>query len=983
LGNVTLYGYDVADRLIKTVQFASQPDYNNDTDGDVALASYVASGAIDADQISTQAYDANGNIVRREDVLGRVSLTGYDLLNRPVRQIQNASQPDYDWTQDRALADYGTSTPLSLSPDEDLISETVYDNMGRKVENRRLLENRGSAGEIWDTMRMVYDEWGRPKYQIAHYVPQGTTEPKDWLWQNQRWEDGAGNAIDHGTDNDQNIISQTMYDAEGRAYMTRDVLGKLQRTTYDGLGRPVLSIQNYVEQGSSLPEAWKWENQRWEDGDAQSQSIDHGTNNDQNIIQQTEYDPDQRPHLTRNVQGDQSLTVYDAAGRTDKQIQRYVSQGIVTAWAWSETNQRWEDGASNPIDRGDNNNHDQNVIQATAYDDEQRVQSTRDVRGNVTRMVYDEAGRVKMRIQNYVLQGVSEPEDWGWNDTLSQWEDGASNPIDHGTDLDVNRIQSTEFDRAGRVISTRDTVGRVQYHVYDVMGRRTLSVQNYVVQGASTPDAWLWDETQSRWEDGAGNAIEHGTDNDQNLITQTSYNIAGQVVTTRDTRGTRTDYIYDDAGRRVSVVQAVGTKLASQSYTCYDKAGRVRRTIANYVANGNDPDAWQTDAVETWLFVQSTHRYREDNLIATTSYDAASRRQSSTSPMGNIQSLAYDVAGRVVEVTDARGIITHYSYDGLGRRTQVVQNRTLANPEAWVWNDTLSQWEDGATNPIAHGTNNDENIIVQVTYDVMGRVLTMRNPLGNVTTYAYDGLGRRTSLSNPLGLQWLTAYADVGNTTQTTQTYPGANDSTAYDVTRTFDRMGRLTGIQYGDTASTPDVALEYDLAGNRSRMSETDSTTTIHRDYAYDAMNRLKAAGESGAQVNYTYDAGGLRTQMTLPDGLSLDYAYDAKGQLISMTDWDGGKSTFRYDNLGRHTRTYRPNAMQSRYRYDADGRLRDLRHHQGDETLAQFQYEVDANGNRTEAREYLMPASARQCHANLCLQPSRHILPAWHMGG
>jgi YD repeat-containing protein len=462
------------------------------------------------------------------------------------------------------------------------------------------------------------------------------------------------------------------------------------------------------------------------------------------------------------------------------------------------------------------------------------------------------------------------------------------------------------------------------------------------------------------WEDGAGNAIDHGTDNDQNLITQTSYNIAGQVVATRDTRGTRTDYIYDDAGRRVSVVQAVGTKLASQSYTCYDKAGRVRRTIANYVANGNDPDAWQTDAVETWLFVQSTHRYREDNLIATTSYDAASRRQSSTSPMGNIQSLAYDVAGRVVEVTDARGIITHYSYDGLGRRTQVVQNRTACNPESWLWNDTLSQWEDGATNPIAHGTNNDENIIVQVTYDVMGRVLTMRNPLGNVTTYAYDGLGRRTSLSNPLGLAWTTAYADVGNTTQTTQTYPGANDSTAYDVTRTFDRMGRLTGIQYGDTASTPDVALEYDLAGNRSRMSETDSTTTIQRDYAYDAMNRLKAAGESGAQVNYTYDAGGLRTQMTLPDGLSLDYAYDAKGQLISMTDWDGGKSTFRYDNLGRHTRTYRPNAMQSRYRYDADGRLRDLRHHQGDETLAQFQYEVDANGNRTEAREYLMPASA-----------------------
>jgi YD repeat-containing protein len=182
LGNVTLYGYDVADRLIKTVQFASQPDYNNDTDGDVALVSYVASGAIDADQISTQAYDANGNMVRREDVLGRVSLTGYDVLNRPVREVRKT--PANPTTIGRKIVHLQTmaSSPLSLSPDEDLISETIYDNMGRTLEQRRLLENRGSAGEIWDTLRMVYDEWGRPKYQIAHYAPQGTTEPKDWVW---------------------------------------------------------------------------------------------------------------------------------------------------------------------------------------------------------------------------------------------------------------------------------------------------------------------------------------------------------------------------------------------------------------------------------------------------------------------------------------------------------------------------------------------------------------------------------------------------------------------------------------------------------------------------------------------------------------------------------------------------------------------------------------------------------------------------------
>ena len=57
IGNVTLYGYDDADRMVKTVQNASQPGYNNDyteTSPDPALASYTPSGAADADIITTQ-----------------------------------------------------------------------------------------------------------------------------------------------------------------------------------------------------------------------------------------------------------------------------------------------------------------------------------------------------------------------------------------------------------------------------------------------------------------------------------------------------------------------------------------------------------------------------------------------------------------------------------------------------------------------------------------------------------------------------------------------------------------------------------------------------------------------------------------------------------------------------------------------------------------------------------------------------------------
>src|SRR5690606_22419123 len=99
------------------------------------------------------------------------------------------------------------------------------------------------------------------------------------------------------------------------------------------------------------------------------------------------------------------------------------------------------------------------------------------------------------------------------------------------------------------------------------------------------------------------------------------------------------------------------------------------------------------------------------------------------------------------------------------------------------------------------------------------------------------------------------------------------------DTERDFDRLGRLSSIQYGDPASTPDVVFEYDAAGNRSRMTEYGGagfTSPVRETlYDYDAVRRLTSVGfDTDANssvdetVSYEYDAGGLRTQLTLPGG-------------------------------------------------------------------------------------------------------------------
>jgi YD repeat-containing protein len=57
--------------------------------------------------------------------------------------------------------------------------------------------------------------------------------------------------------------------------------------------------------------------------------------------------------------------------------------------------------------------------------------------------------------------------------------------------------------------------------------------------------------------------------------------------------------------------------------------------------------------------------------------------------------------------------------------------------------------------------------------------------------------------------------------------------------------------------------------------------------------MNRLMSAakdrdgnGTVDETVKYDYDAAGLRTKLTLPDGKTVSYSYDTRGRLTSLTD-------------------------------------------------------------------------------------------------
>jgi len=389
--------------------------------------------------------------------------------------------------------------------------------------------------------------------------------------------------------------------------------------------------------------------------------------------------------------------------------------------------------------------------------------------------------------------------------------------------------------------------------------------------------------------------------------------------------------------------------------------------IANWQDDGANPD--ERDGFGDWVFDPTTHgRNNDQNIITEYEYDNANRRVAVINPNGDDSQTTYFKDGTVDTVTDPEGIVTAYRYDGLRRRTRVIQNYVSngEDPALWVWDDvTDNRWEESDGTAIAQGANNDQNIIVDVSYDIIGRMEQLRDPRGNVTSYEYDSLGRRTKLTNPLSKEWVTAYENNGNVTKTTMTYPGINGGSSYSVERDFDRLGRLTEIDYSDLSNTPTVQFTYDSDGNRQKMTElgTGSSTIRETTYGYDGLGRLISVGFDtdgdstvDETVSYEYDIAGNRTTLTLPNTDEINYAYDDQGRLVSMTDWDNQTSTFQYDKLGRHVGTQRSNGFTSKYAYNKAGHLQELRHGEGwntAKTLQSFVYATDARGNRTQVKE------------------------------
>lgn len=522
--------------------------------------------------------------------------------------------------------------------------------------------------------------------------------------------------------------------------------------------------------------------------------------------------------------------------------------------------------------------------------------------------------------------------------------------------------------------------------ITDPMGNETLDTYEYGVlvsetRGYGTAQAAT---TTYRYDpatgqpilvvDPDGNATSMTYDSSGNMLTETdalgretkwTYNSLNEPATVTDPTGVTTTNTYDSDGNltQVSTPCPDCTPAATQttiytvceSTTCtvgantyqqgdvesmtdpdtnvwtygYDKYGYRTQTtdpLGNETTATFNADGWPLTTVSPKGNVAgcncATKFTTTDSYIipGTSKTDEFGDVQTVKDPLGHITTTGYDADRNQTSVKDANGNLTTYVYDLANEQTEVIRP---GKPHTKLITDYN---RDGT---VADQKDGKGNAIQTYGYDSLARVTTVKDALGNVTTYTYDPAGNRLTQQNPGGSCLPTPT--VGCTTYT------------------YDAANQLTSVSYTDTPSENVTNITYDADGQRTSM--TDNTGTWI--WTYDSLHRLTSVTEgNNGTTSYQYNLRNLPTQITYPNSTnSVTNGYDNAGRWNSVTDWNGNETMFGYDPNSNLTSESLPTTAQvlDTYKYNAADQMTSIKDKNATTTVFTATYGRDNNGQLT----------------------------------
>jgi RHS repeat-associated protein len=556
----------------------------------------------------------------------------------------------------------------------------------------------------------------------------------------------------------------------------------------------------------------------------------------------------------------------------------------------------------------------------TRHGDGYAVLEEVDELGQRTRFAYDERGNL----------------------TVCSTPDGAETALRYDEhDLPSSAIDALggtwtwKRDRQGRVVEEADPLGSVtKYHyqgpwlvaVVDAAGARTTrshgpSGDLEVIASADGGLTRLKHDPLGRlvWAEDPAGAVQ-----------RRELDVLGRAVRIAEPDGNLRELAYDGEDNVVHVRD----RLHDVRFT-YQGMNRLasRSEAGTVVRFGYDTEEQLTSVVNehgaVYSFVlgptgQVDEERGFDGLMRKYTRDAAGRVLRVDRPGERFSAYEHDAAGRVVAVTHSDGSEERYVYAADGAMLEA------ENADATIRfaRDALGR---------VHEEWRDEHV-VQSAYDPLGRRVRMtsslgaklaieRNALGDVerareaasgfeTTFTRDMLGRELARALPGGVRSKWQRDATGRPLEHVVT---ASAETLRAVGYTWEVSDRLTRLVDGVQGTT---AYRHDARGNLAWAGYSDGSAELRMpdaagnlfrteqrgDRKYGPAGQLLVSYTPHGETRYAYDLEGNLVEKREPGGSLWRYDWNAAGMLSKVTRPDGSAVTFAYDALGRRiAKTYR----------------------------------------------------------------------------
>lgn len=655
LGAITRYSYDTRGNLISST----------DPDGHVRHFAHDARGNRVLKQgpdgaVETAEFDADGLPTAIIDALGHRTEYGYDANGRPQTVSIQVTTPDgprtlirtdtYDAAGRRIASTDPAGQQTRLELDFAGQTQAVISPLGTRIEQDRdargdLLAVRYGDGSEQrlerDAAGLIQRHVGRDgQARAMQYGPGGTLT--SMLWEDATPGDPDDNTRLSFSTNALGDLSAIVtpegqalaleHDAEGRL-IARTEQGRRIRHEYDALGRKSADIDAAGRRTEYQYDAFD--------------RIVRTTHADGSFTA-ADYDPNGRLIRRSDESGRDTHFEYDLAGRL---LSVRDALGNETRYGWNEAGQR--------ISQTDANGH----TTAFEYDAAGRLAAIIRADGARTAFDYDAAGNLLRRTD---ADGRDIVYAYDGNHRLaSRTLDGQTHAIVH--DQEGRRLSAEDargsvtfaYDETGRLIERTEPDGNFLRYRHDRAGR----VVELQTPSGSVGYGWDADGRLAQVTDRDGETWTYQYDAlgrveriiNARLTEQRQYDLRDRVsrishFDAGNVERLRFDYVYDAAGRVLSVTALDGSQASFQ----YDAAGR----LVGESRSGAFPDsiALTLDAVGNRLSMAGSGGTVQYD------YDSNDRLIEETGP-GGTTLFGYDASGRLLSESGPRNVGYAWSAD--------------------------------------------------------------------------------------------------------------------------------------------------------------------------------------------------------------------------------------------------------------------------------------------------------------------------------